>query len=475
VSALHILLSAVVRVIVRAHHLAVEDSSLDLRPHFRLFSNILNELTPEDGYDNYGADGKERDSGASLATGPGVEVVSTASFQVLATVAGALEASNPLRAPAFAYGWLELLSHRGLLPRLLNAKLQKGWPIFERLLVQLLTFLAPHLQAAVGTELPSPIRVLYRGTLRVLLMLLHDFPEFLCAYHFALCDVMTPRCIQLRNLVLSAFPRNMRLPDPFLSDLKFDQLPEMAAMPLVLSNVTAALSAVPVAGDFSLHNALDEVLGGRAPVARLDLPHRLLSAVATGVANGTGGANGATTAAGESRWNISAIHSVVLYTGRHFLSERRANRGTGSISSGPHADVLRTVVLELDAEGRYHALNGIANQLRYPNSHTHYFSCVLLLLFSEVREEVVKEQITRVLVERLIANRPHPWGLLITFVELIKNPTYSFWRHSFVTCAPEIQRLFRSVANSCCGSPPAGVGGNTGGAGMASTGLRLSS
>jgi hypothetical protein len=37
-------------------------------------------------------------------------------------------------------------------------------------------------------------------------------------------------------------------------------------------------------------------------------------------------------------------------------------------------------------------------------------------------QEVIQEQITRVLLERLIVNRPHPWGLLITFIELIKNP-----------------------------------------------------
>jgi hypothetical protein len=35
-------------------------------------------------------------------------------------------------------------------------------------------------------------------------------------------------------------------------------------------------------------------------------------------------------------------------------------------------------------------------------------------------QDIVQEQITRVLLERLIVNRPHPWGLLITFVELIK-------------------------------------------------------
>ena len=59
-----------------------------------------------------------------------------------------------------------------------------------------------------------------QGTLRVLLVLLHDFPEFLCEYHFSFCDVIPPNCIQMRNLILSAFPRNMRLPDPFTPNLK---------------------------------------------------------------------------------------------------------------------------------------------------------------------------------------------------------------------------------------------------------------
>lgn len=52
-------------------------------------------------------------------------------------------------------------------------------------------------------------------------------------------------------------------------------------------------------------------------------------------------------------------------------------------------------------------------------------------------------------MERLIVNRPHPWGLLITFIELIKNPVFKFWEHEFVNCAPEIEKLFDSVARSC--------------------------
>merc|ERR1711871_789934 len=91
---------------------------------------------------------------------------------------------------------------------------------------------------------------------------------------------------------------------------------------------------------------------------------------------------------------------------------------------------------------------------------THHFSCVLLHLFADNNQaEIVREQITRVLLERLIVHRPHPWGLLITFIELIKNPRYNFWSKGFTRCAVEIERLFESVARSCMGPvaiPPKG-------------------
>jgi len=114
-------------------------------------------------------------------------------------------------------------------------------------------------------------------------------------------------------------------------------------------------------------------------------------------------------------------------------------------------EIFKYLIATLDSEGRYNLFNIMANQLRYPNSHTHFFSCVLLFLFAEAENELLQEQITRVLLERLIVHRPHPWGLLITFIELIKNPRFSFWRKSFVRCAPEIERVFESMARSCMG------------------------
>jgi len=152
-----------------------------------------------------------------------------------------------------------------------------------------------------------------------------------------------------------------------------------------------------------------------------------------------------------------------MYVGSQAIAQLQ-NKTATSISPITHSapmDVFQHLVQDLDSEGRYLFLNAIANQLRYPNNHTHYFSCVLLYLFAEASQEAIQEQITRVLLERLIVNRPHPWGLLITFIELIKNPRYNFWNRSFTHLAPEIERLFESVARSVHTVPPTSSGSSS--------------
>uniref|UniRef100_S4PL68 Not1 n=2 Tax=Pararge aegeria TaxID=116150 RepID=S4PL68_9NEOP len=152
------------------------------------------------------------------------------------------------------------------------------------------------------------------------------------------------------------------------------------------------------------------------------------------------------------RYNSQLMNAVVLYVGTQAIAHIRSKGQTPNmttIAHSAHMDIFQNFTVDFDYEGRYLFLNAIANQLRYPNSHTHYFSCCLLYLFAEANSEAVQEQITRMLLERLIVNRPHPWGLLITFIELIKNPVYKFWTHEFVHCAPEIEKLFASVARSC--------------------------
>ena len=346
--------------------------------------------------------------------------------QVLASFAGALLALQPSRAPGFAYAWLELISHRCFLPRLLADRERAGWPTLRRLLVAALTFLEPFLRAAALSE---TVRLLYRGTLRLLLVLLHDFPEFLCDHHLDLCDVIPPNCVQMRNLVLSAFPRAMRLPDPFTPNLKVDLLPEISQSPRVTCGA-------------------DDALKTRFPALRSELDQFLETRQPANFASGSGERLRRPARGGAARTRYDqALVDAPCCTRR--ARRRRAPRTRPTRANTAPMEVFQRLAADLDAEGRYAFLNAVANQLRFPNAHTHYFSCALLYLFSESASEAVREQITRVLLERLIVNRPHPWGLLVTFIELIKNPRYNFWGHGFTRCAPDIERLFESVARSC--------------------------
>ena len=356
-------------------------------------------------------------------------ILEAINFSVLTAFCNTLHILRPSKAPAFAYAWLELVSHRAFIGRLLMiTPQQKGWGMYAHLIIDLFKFLAPFLRNA---ELTKPMQLLYKGTLRVLLVLLHDFPEFLCDYHYAFCDVIPCNCIQMRNLILSAFPRNMRLPDPFTPNLKVDVLPEIACAPRILTSFTQVLQ------ERAFKKDLDSYLRTRAPVTFLsDLRGNLQLSNEPGF-----------------RYNISLLNALVLYVGTQAIQDIRHNRSLApsiaTIAHSSHMDIFQNLAVDLDTEGRYLFLNAIANQLRYPNSHTHYFSCTLLYLFAEANLEATQEQITRVLLERLIVNRPHPWGLLITFIELIKNPQFKFWSHDFVRCAPEIENLFESVAKSC--------------------------
>lgn len=65
-----------------------------------------------------------------------------------------------------------------------------------------------------------------------------------------------------------------------------------------------------------------------------------------------------------------------------------------NIIHNAHMDILQNLAVDLDNEGRYLFLNAIANQLRYPNIHTHYFSCALLYLFDEANSEAI--QVSRI-------------------------------------------------------------------------------
>lgn len=67
-------------------------------------------------------------------------------------------------------------------------------------------------------------------------------------------------------------------------------------------------------------------------------------------------------------------------------SAQQMNQSQLDVQIETATELFRNLVMNSDTEGRYLLLNAIANQLRYPNNHTHYFSFIILYLFSEANQ-----------------------------------------------------------------------------------------
>ena len=385
------LLSTVVLLLNFQH--VTREEQFNQRVFFRLFSNILLE---------YSASGMK-----DTMDHPKMVVKIAQTFSKL----------QPAHFPGFAYSWLMLISHRVFLPDILSLENSQGWKEYCELIQIMLRYVG---ELTNSSRFSAAVVELYRGVLRLLLILHHDYPEFVANNHFQFCNAIPPHCTQLRNLILSAYPSSFaELPDPFTSGLKADRLEEMKKPPKMTFDVAEFL------GKINLKQLADNAM-------RKGDTDSATSQIIERVERGLGA---------QGKLDISLMNAVVLYIGQDAL----ATTPNKFVAISPHAALFSNLARSFGPEARYHMLNAMANHLRYPNSHTHFFiSCMLHLFGIESegqQEENVRQQIVRVILERLIVHRPHPWGLLISLLELDHNTAYKFWELPFIAAAPEVRSL----------------------------------
>lgn len=380
------ILQAISKVLLDDHETKQSSNSLifDQRPYFRFLSNLLQEL---------GIPDIKKEVNMNLLP------ILVIYFQIFTSL-------QPNVAPGFVFGWLQLISHKCFLPNLLLLKGQKGWPYIHKLLQMLLQYQFPFLKNP--SQLNEPIRKLYKGSIRVFLMILHDFPEFLCEYQLPLCDSIPITSIQLRNLVLAAFPRNIKIPDPFSSNLKIDLLPEISQTPRIFVEYFTTLV------ERGIKQRIDAFITTRQPSDVLLLLPRIVN-VNVEVNQSTSSSNMNASLLGVDM-NSQLLNSCIVYIGGIGAAQMQQKV---PIQSSPSIDLFKALLNAYDQEGKYLILSFMANQLRYPNSHTHYFSTVLLYMFLESDNELIQEQITRVLLERLIVHRPHPVSISLVLYSIV--------------------------------------------------------
>jgi CCR4-NOT transcription complex subunit 1 len=229
-------------------------------------------------------------------------------------------------------------------------------------------------------------------------------------------------------LILEAKPNLfLKTPDPLQPGLKVDRIGDIRDSPDNMSDVEAPLR------QSGLFEILEQALqSGPSEDAVAHIAH----AVQRRKDRQTG--------PGFVPINVDRklMDSIVVYTGMHAIAKASQTGGATFVPASPDAALLSMLVHELNPEARYYFLGSIIDQLRFPNSHTHYFTQALLEVFgtdlNDQEESDIRGQIVRILLERMIGQWPQPWGIIVAIQELVKNERYMFFELPFIKSLPDV-------------------------------------
>lgn len=91
-----------------------------------------------------------------------------------------------------------------------------------------------------GVSVTPAMQSFYTATMNIVLVILKDYPQFLSDFHFNFVNSLPDHTIQLKNMILAAFPKNIQPPAPFSPSLKVDPMQDVQN-PQILSNFEAYL------------------------------------------------------------------------------------------------------------------------------------------------------------------------------------------------------------------------------------------
>ncbi|KAI7871980.1 CCR4-Not complex component, Not1-domain-containing protein [Mucor mucedo] len=339
-----------VAVLVLAHQHETLNTQFNQKPFLKLLSSLFIELNQSTSND--------KNTNTSFIT----------------VYSDTLYTLEPRHFSGFAFSWLQLFSHRLYLPLLLSQENQpNGWTICFKLMSAHLSFLKTLLQQKSQHQrrlLGPSEKAFYQGTLRFLVVMLHDYPEFLCEHYLSFIQLLPPDCIQLRNVILSSFPRDMILPDPFTTTLGY----------------MATTSHPPrLFIDEYTYDTLGE---NRKDIFQLkDLDDYLAIGNSTSFVT-----NGVISYIMDDKntFDPEKIQQLIFYVGT-----KAKLATTKPLSDNPAIQIYKHLLSHMPTSyEKYLLINSIVDHLRYPNSHTYFFSMALLHLFS-TQTELIKELITR--------------------------------------------------------------------------------
>jgi len=329
-------------------------------------------------------------------------------------LAKTLLALQPQLFPGFTFAWISLIGHRSFIIPIMRTSAPEGQKLYAELIGTLFNYVG---EISHAIEISPLVQDIYRATIRLVALLQHDYPDFLVSHHVVLHGAVPMNVVQLNNLVAYASPATIaEFPDPFNPGLKINRLEAIHQHPDVAIDVWEILS------NAGLRETFDKIMSSKD--AKAEDVETILG-----------------------RLQSEPYAKRVLTVNALMVAIGMVATGASSTfsSSSISARFVERLLTDSEPETRYHLVSAMANQLRFPNTHMNWYSTALLHYFTSTGEDV-QQQLLRVLVERLLVNRPYPWGVLVTVLELVKNAHYNVFEQPWLKAAPDVERMLANIA-----------------------------
>nr|QSE03639.1 CCR4-NOT transcription complex subunit1 NOT1 [Metchnikovella dogieli] len=309
-----------------------------------------------------------------------------ACFESIYTVLAELE---PAAVPQFSFVWFDIALSPAVLQHPIRSSCEKTQKHAVRILCMAIEF---------ATKNTLTDHALHLTLIRVLICILRDHPDFFVKHCTELTACMPLEALQIRNIVLSAFPSTYTICGPFEPGLSLETINSSSIHP-------------PIPEDVAKHakTAQESIL---AALERLDEVN------------------------GPAEHNTVVNQAVVVAT-------------TTPSKAGKVHDILFSLLRQAQPRQFYRLISALINNVRYPNTHTLFCTNILFEMFLLDFGDLKKEVAMRAILERLIANRPHPWGVLFLFIELVRSEKYSIADAPFITQKKKVHALFSSIKQTC--------------------------
>ncbi|OHS97943.1 hypothetical protein TRFO_35741 [Tritrichomonas foetus] len=323
----------------------------------------------------------------------------TDDFKLTCQFADLLHALRPLAMPSFAFAWIQIACERHFVLTMLSQN--EGW---DRMGTILADFVASLVYAS-DMHVREVFDMLYKSFLRFLLVLAHDFQDFLASFAPELASILPPSLVQLHNIVLSAAPSTTKF-QPFNPKqmLKTPGIDDFNYMPQPSKNMVEKLK-FDVALKALINNdsaAIDEF--------RSEL---------------------------EQKCSHVLMSAFVVYATNSLLPQVTAQQIMTQSFEQTH---LNTVICELARKFRPDAamlfLNAVVDMVRYPCRATLFFMRTALILLrtpaSTTGELKCDELLVRIILERASTPPPHPWGFRILVKMMLSDSQLSLYEKPYV-------------------------------------------